>query len=271
MSSVMTAGSNDAYTIRLSKGAALIPETRLLLREWQPNDSAADLAERVLNQDLLGKATARRVRDIVQRVFARRFLSAENCPAKYLKTLLDRPNNGDWFRDLCLIYSARADLLIRDAVSVLLQRARGEGRISLSVDAVINFLRDAEQNGMMAKPWSEEVRKKTARSVLKVLTEFGFLNHRARGPREMRNFRPHPLAMAYLALDLHFRGATDQAVVADADWRLWSLDEPSVRDGLDDLNHLGLWVIQAAGAVVRITWKVSSMEEGINVLARCDI
>jgi hypothetical protein len=97
------------------------------------------------------------------------------------------------------------------------------------------------------------------------------LTQRVRGARDIRHFRPHPLAIAYLALDLHFRGATDAAVTSHPDWQFWVLDEPMVRDHLDELSRVGLWIFQAAGAVVRITWNVSSMEEAVDALARCDI
>lgn len=271
MRSVMADATNEAYAVRIAKGAGLIAETRALLREWQPGESAAALAERVLHTDLLGKSTARRVKDIVQRVFAPRYLYPEGCPALYLKKLVERHNTGDWFRDLCLLYTARANRLVRDSVTVLLRNARDEGRIALSVDAVVAFLREADQTGMMAHPWSPEVRKRVARVLLKVLTEFGFLAQRVRGRRELRHFRPHPLAVAYLALDLHCRGATDAAVTSHTDWQLWLLDEPAVRDSLNDLSRVGLWIFQAAGAVVRITWNVSSMEEAVDALARCDV
>ena len=154
MRSVIADATNEAYAVRIAKGAGLIAETRELLRAWQPGESAAVLAERVLKTDLLGKSTARRVKDIVQRVFAPRYLYPAGCPAVYLKRLVERHTTGDWFRDLCLLYTARANRLVRDSVTVLLRNARDEGRIALSVDAVVAFLREADQNGMMAHPWS---------------------------------------------------------------------------------------------------------------------
>ena len=58
----------------------------------------------------------------------------------YLKRLVERHTTGDWFH-LCLLYTARANRLVRDSVTVLLRNARDEGRIALSVDAVVAFLR----------------------------------------------------------------------------------------------------------------------------------
>jgi hypothetical protein len=42
-----------------------------------------------------------------------------------------------------------------------------------------------------------------------------------------------------------------------------------VRVALDRLSDLGLWVIQAAGDVVRITWRWSRWDEVMAVLERC--
>lgn len=271
MSSVAAVQPQEYYTIRTSKGAALISESRALLRAWKPGETASQLSDRALQEDLLGKATARRVKDLVQRVFAPRYLQPEGPPARYLKALVEHLSAGDWFRDLCLLHTARADCLVRDSIAVLLRRAREEGRLSLSVDAVIAYLNEAEEDGKMARPWSSETKRKIARGLLKILTEFGFLGHRVRGPREIRGFRPHPLAVGYLAFDLHFKGATDAGVTAHPDWAIWQFSEAAVRDALDDLSRHGLWVFQSAGSVVRITWNVLSMEEAVDVLIGLDL
>lgn len=261
----------DRYTNRISKGTSLLAETRILFREWQPGETSRELAERTLENDFLGRATAYRVNDIVRRGFAPRFLLPRPSPAEHLKRLLEQRAPGDWFGNLCLLCAARADVLVRDAVTVMLRRARDEGRLALSLDAVISFLRDSQAEGKMITPWSLETKKKVARGLLKMLTDFGFLRHSNRGAREIRPFRPEPLAAAYLAFDLHFQGCSDTTVVNHPDWRIWLLEEPAVRATLDELSRHDLWVFQAAGSVVRITWNVSSMEEAVDVIAGLDL
>ena len=102
MRSVLADATNEAYAVRIAKGAGLIAETRDLLRAWQPGESAAVLAERVLQTDLLGKSTARRVKDIVQRVFAPRYLYPAECPALYLKSW-SKGIPREMVLDLCLL------------------------------------------------------------------------------------------------------------------------------------------------------------------------
>ena len=72
------------YTQALSKGGALLPESRTLLCAWRPGEPGAEFAKRVLREDILGRATARRVLDIV-RVFTLCFLTPTDAPARHLR------------------------------------------------------------------------------------------------------------------------------------------------------------------------------------------
>ena len=50
------------------------------------------------------------------------------------------------------------------------------------------------------------------------------------------------------------------------DWRVWQMQPADVREALDRLSDLGLWVYQGAGSVVRIAWPWSSWDEVLAVL-----
>ena len=62
------------YTIAICKGSALVDETRQLVKHWKPGEGVQAFVQRVQEEDLLGRYTAYRARDIARRVFARRFL-----------------------------------------------------------------------------------------------------------------------------------------------------------------------------------------------------
>lgn len=271
MTATCAAPAGTVYTSRACKGSALLGEMRALLRAWHPGEPAAQLERRALDADLLGKATAHRVYDVVRRVFAVRFIDPPGCPARNLKRLVEARPAGDWFRHLALLYAARADAVLRDGVVCFYRRAAAEGRLRLGTQDAVDFLQEAERAGVVPYPWSPSVRERVAQGLLRQLTEYGLLGEPARGFREMLRFRPDPLAVAYLAFDLHFAGATDAGVVAHPDWRLWQLEEPDARHALDDLSRHGLWIFQAAGSVVRISWRPATMEEAVDALARLDL
>ncbi len=256
------------YTNTISKGSALLEETRTLLRAWQPGESCSEFCERVLREDLLGRMTAYRARDIVRRVFARRYLRPDNKPALLLKRLLEGGQSGQLFSDLCLLYASRNDALIRDAVTHLYWPALSEGRLTLTPAHVVDFLRQAERDERIPAPWSEQVKLKAARSVLKAMADFGLLVELSRGRRELVHFRPTDRTIVFLAYDLHFVGSTDAGVVDHKDWDLFGLNSKEVAAALDRLSGEGWWLAQIAGSVIRITWKYASMKEVADALAR---
>jgi|ERR1017187_6886685 hypothetical protein len=258
----------DQYTIAICKGTALLEETRALLRAWKPGETLNEFSARVLREDVLGRMTAYRARDIVRRVFARRYLRPNNQPALLLKQLLKFGQPGQLFSDLCLLYSARNDALIRNAVTHLYLPAQSEGRLTLAPSHVVEFLHRSEREGRMSEPWSEQVKLKVARGILKALADFGLLVEVRRGKRELVHFRPTDRTIVFLAYDLHLAGSTDAGVVDHRDWALLGLSSRDVASALDRLSGEGWWIAQVAGSVVRITWKHTSMEEVVDALTR---
>jgi len=90
MQALETGMSTDRqYTIALCKGAALVDETRTLVQHWTPGEEIGEFVDRVLHDNVLARATAYRTKDIVRRVFARRFLVPTDDPARRLKKLMD--------------------------------------------------------------------------------------------------------------------------------------------------------------------------------------
>jgi hypothetical protein len=266
----LTISALDAahYTIAISKGSALLEETKALLRAWRPGESTREFRDRVLREDVLGRMTARRAADIVSRVFARRFLRPNDRPAFLLKRLLAKKQSGQLFTDLCLLYAARNDDLIRDVIAHVYWPALSEGRLTISPPYLVEFLRQAERDGRMPEPWSEQVKLRVARGLLKAVADFGLLRETARGRRELVHFRPTDRTIVYLAHDLHFAGHTDAGVTHCKDWALFGMGAGDVLSALDRLSGEGWWLAQVAGSLVRITWKYAEMEEVVDAIAR---
>ncbi len=256
------------YTSRSLKGTALLAETGVLLRAWRPGESGPDLRRRVLAEDLLGKSTAKRAEDVVDLVFARRFLGAGGAPAVHLQAMLAVRGGGNWLVQVGLVLAARHDAVLRDAVTTTLPRARGA---ALANDDILRQLDEALADGRLDRAWSSSVRIEVARHVLRQMSEFGLLKPPVRGVREAQVFRPDPLAVAWLACELHFSGVSDGSLSDHADWAILRLRAPEVRELLSWIGDHGLWTLQAAGEVVRMDWHVRSMEEAANVLARIDL
>jgi hypothetical protein len=267
-------GSTDnrpPYTAKAIKATGLVEETKTLLRAWMPGESTADLRRRVREESLLGKATASRSDDVVAHAFNQRFLSGDRPAAPYLKYLLSQKGYGHWFTDLCLLYAARADVVLREAVVVFAAERRASGRGYIDTPSFMTFLDTQEAAGRMERPWTRNVKESVAQHVLRQMTNFGLAGSAHRGVRELLPFEPTGLAVAWLACELHFSGLSDSRVVAHPDWEIWMLDEARVRERMTWLARPGLWEFQAAGSVVQITWTCSTMEEALDVIARNEL
>jgi hypothetical protein len=64
----------------------MLQKVRALFDAWQPGETPAEFAKRVQHDDLMGKATARTVKDYVY-AFTRRFLTPTDTPARHLQRL----------------------------------------------------------------------------------------------------------------------------------------------------------------------------------------
>jgi len=256
------------YTIAISKGAALLDETRRLLGEWRPGEPFNLFAARVQEHGVLGNATAYRTRDIVRRVFAPRFLRPTDKPARILKHILGSGLPARTFTEMVFLYAARNDPLVYDFAVCGYWPAVRRGRTVLGTDAVLAFLAEAAGDGKLESPWSEEVSIKIARGLLGMLRDVGFLRETRRGRREIVDYHMSEEGTAILARELHEDGVTDSALCSHADWGLFGLSAAEVLERLDRLGeHRGV-LVQRAGSVVHFTWFVKSIEEMIDVLAR---
>lgn len=263
--------SLQPYTARAIKATGLVDETKALLRAWEPGESAAELRRRAREEALLGKATASRSDDVVAHAFNQRFLSGPKPAAPYFQRLLNSKGPGRWFTDLCLLYAARADVVLREAVTVYAASRRARSRAYVDTRSLVHFLEDQEARGRMERPWSAGVKESVAQHLLRQMTDFGLAGPPRRGVRELFPFQPTGLAVAWLAYDLHFQGCSDSRVVSHEDWKVWTLDEARVRARMSWLARADLWELQAAGSVVQITWACARMEEVLDVLARSEL
>jgi hypothetical protein len=242
------------YTARAIKGTALLEEMRALLRAIERGETADAFRRRMTTADPLGKATAARRDDLVSRVFIPRFFADGQEPASSLRHLLDSRGNGPWFAPLCLLFAARADVVLREAITVFLPEMRSRGHAAVHARDFMTFLAAQQALGRMQKPWSESVRTLVARHIFHQLTDLSILGNSRRGVRPVLPYAPGDLPFAYLACELHRRGINDAALVRHPDFLIWQMNEPDVRETMNRLEDLGLWIYQGAGSVVRISW-----------------
>ena len=259
---------DSTYTVALAKGQGMTSETILLLKAWQEGMSAVELKRHVIANGLLPKATNYRTSDLVSRVFAPRYLSNGATAAKNLKYLLALSTPADRLLQLFLIYSVRANLILRDFITNVYWPHYNAGSRVLQRQDALDFMKSARAGGKMPKNWSDAMKTRMTRYLLSALTDFKLTRDLPQGRREIVPYNIHPITALYLAHEAHFSGLGDHAVLDHADWKLFGLDRQGVLEELRKVAAEGHFIVQFSGELLRISWKNKTMEECLDGIAQ---
>ena len=255
------------YTTQLQAGLGLVSETKALLELWSPGVSPQQLLQAALGSGRFPTVTARRLRNIIVECFAPRYLVSDARPARHLKQISGAVSSADLVQ-LMLLFTARANPILSDFIIDVYWTKYAGGHSEISNEDARRFVERSIHDGKAAKVWSKETVRRVSGYLSGCCADYGLLE---RGQKVVRRILPFRLASsvaAYLAYDLHFAGAGDNALLTHRDWQLFGLSREDVLEELKALARKGHLIIQAAGEVVRISWKHSSMEALCDVLSQ---
>jgi hypothetical protein len=257
------------YTVTgLTKGTPSLDEIQTLLMNWRPDESPVDFAERVRREGILAKQTARRVQDLVVRIFRPWFLEPDDRAARRLKAFVEAGGDRIALNELVFLCKARNEAVLYDFTRERFWPACHDGALYLRTVDIEDFLQEAQEAGLTTKRLSSQTQARLARGIFGALTDVGFLGAERRYAREYVLYRPTDFTIAYLAYDLHLAGLTDGALVEHPDWGLFGLTREHTLDRLDVLDERAGMIVQRAGSVVSITWLHATMDEVIHAYAR---
>jgi hypothetical protein len=255
------------YTTQLQAGLGLISETKELLDLWVPGMSVSQLNQVALDSGRFPNVTARRLRNIISECFGPRYLVSSGAPAQHLKTLAGTVSASD-LNQIFLIFTSRANPILGDFIrSVYWSRYVG-GYAEISTDDARIFVERAIDDGKTAIRWSDSTVRRVSAYLTGCCADYGLLERGARSIRRVLPLRISHIASTYLAYDLHFSGVGDNALLTHPDWQLFGLAREDVLDELKKISLKGHLIVQAAGDVVRTSWKQPNMEALCDVLSK---
>jgi hypothetical protein len=256
------------YTTNLSKAQGMVPETLELLELWEPGMSVGELKARVRAMGALGKATQVRVDDLVGRAFAQRYLTGGGKPAKWLRQLLMTRARRGLLRQLTLVYTARANLILHDFIREVFWLKYSSRAGEVTKQDARDFIEKAVSRGALEKRWSDSMVERVTRYLLGTLVDFELIASNQFGQRQIRPLFILPETVVFLSYELHFDGAEDEAIARHRDWGLFGLSPADVIASLDKAATQGHLFVQHSGSLLRVEWKYKTMEEMLDALAR---
>jgi hypothetical protein len=230
--------------------------------------TVGELETLALEEGLLAKSSARRVKDLVRPVFARRYLIDDGRPAAYLKGLLERGADGTLIRQIMLVYTARLHAILHDFVADVYWARYAAGAAHVSRADAEDFIRHATGDGRIAPPWSPSVQLRMAQYLTGTLADFGLVEDVKKKERPLRAFRLLPGTTVFLAHEIHFKGFNDNSIPESPDWQLFGLRPDEVVAHLQKAGRAGHFVLQYSGDLLRIAWSYDTMEACLDAIAR---
>lgn len=259
--------NTNPYTTQLQAGLGLVNETKTLLELWSHGMSANQLYQVALESGRFPSITARRLRNIVVECFAPRYLLAGGASASHLKRLAASISTPD-FIQLLLVFTSRANPILGDFVRQVYWARYAGGYTHVTNEDARAFVERGIDDGKTVKRWSDTTVRRVSAYLTGCCADYGMLERGLRSSRRILPFRISPTVAAYLAYELHLAGVGDNALLTHEDWQLFGLAREDALEEIKRLSLKGLLIVQAAGDVIRISWKQPDMEALCDVLAQ---
>lgn len=255
------------YTTQLQAGLGLVSETQILLDLWSGGMSATELQNLALRSGRFPNVTARRLRNIVMECFAPRYLVSAGAPAKSLKRLMGHVSSSELTQFL-MLFTSRANPILGDFIRRVYWTRYAGGYQEISTVDAKQFVERAIDDGKTAKRWSATTVKRISAYLTGCCSDYGMLERGRKTRRQIIPFRIASAMASYLAYELHFNNVGDNALLTHEDWQLYGLAREDVVDEMKKLSLKGLVIVQAAGDLIRISWKHQTMDGLLDVLAQ---
>lgn len=248
----------------LTKAAASIPDVLQLLRLWEPEEELSEFRTRAVEQNLLGKSSRSRARDLFEAVFQRRYLgNGSGRPARLLKRLVTAGKPRDVVDRLLFYHAALAEHVLYRAAVDLVYEHRQRRRDRVTKEEMRRFIKALPRNG--DDPYSEAVLDKLAQRVLTALRDFRVLEGKVE--KRIAPVRVPDEVVGYVTYALKEEGHSAKSIVDHKDWRLFLLTSREAEGRIADVGALGYFTYRAAGDIRRFDWAHDTLEEYVEAIA----
>lgn len=252
------------YSSKIIKAGAVLADTKTLLAYWDLAASAQENMERAQRENLFGKASRSRVRDVLA-IFRQRFLG-EEAVTRALVVLVKGKLPAASLDRILYYHATRADSLLYDVVTEVLAPLSARGITDIDVVEMQKPLKKWVAEEKTSAPWSDPTVERIAQGLLSALRDFGVLQG-AVNKRIAPAFLPVE-AFAYVAFHLKQHQPSGAKLAELPDWKLFFLPREGVERSLFEAHQSDLLEYHAAGSVTRLTFPAATLEEYANALAK---
>lgn len=254
---ISTDSTEPIYTSRIIKASALIADTKVLLSEWDLERSVTDNLERARQLNIFGKASRKRVDDIVT-IFRQRYFDDPEV-GRTLASLVQAGVNQQWVDPLLYFFAAQNDQTLHDIVVEVIYPRQISGYADMPKEVILRALRTWVAAGKTTTEWGDYTIDRVARGTLATLRDFGILQGAAK-KQVAPIYLPDP-SFALVAFWLDQRLHSGNLVLNSDDWKLFFLPVAGVERFFIEAHQEHLLSYNAAGSIVRLDFPAQSLPE----------
>jgi hypothetical protein len=253
---------DKVYNIDLCKGTGLIQETFLLLNMYHFGMTKKEMTQEAIKSNLLVKASDKRIKDIVEIAFYKRYVNIDPLIPVYLQVMIKKSLSLDVLIQLFLIYTSRANLILADFIIKVYWPEVQKGIKDLNFNYSRKFISEIIRQTNLISCWSDTTQKRVASYLISTLVDFRFLDKE----RKVKTVFLHDITANYLAHELHFKGLSDNAIVEAEEWKLFGYSKFETIKHLERLSFQGYFIFQNSGEIIKINWSYKNMQEFTNAI-----
>lgn len=245
------------YNIELCKGTGLIQETLLLLNLYNSGMTKQEMTSSAIESNLMVKASDKRIKDIVEIAFYKRYVNDDPTLPGNLQVLLKKSLSLDVVIQFFLIYTCRVNIILRDFIIQVYWPEVRRGTKILDFNYSRKFIAETIRQTDLISGWSDTTQKRVASYIIATLVDFRLLDKE----RKVKPFFLHDITANYLAHELHFKGLSDKTIVESEEWRLFGYSRLDTIKQLERLSFQGYFIFQNSGEIIKINWIYKNMQE----------
>lgn len=257
-------GDFPKYTSKILKATAQLDDTKTLLSYWDEDLSIEDNFAKIRDLNLLGKSSRSRVEDEL-RIFRQRYFFDDDVSSA-LSYFVKNNLSSEVLHPILFYFSAKADTLLYDTTTDILDSFTKQGRKFITVDETKQEIQKFVDDGKTTTRWSESTILRVSRHLLATLRDFGMLDGEKK--KKISSIYLPNEAFVFIALFLYNNGNPGVKLVNHPDWRLFFMDPRMVERFLIECHQQGLLNYHGAGSVIRIDFPTTSLTEYADVLTR---
>lgn len=252
--------SQFKYNAELNRGTGLIQETLILLGLYKLGMKKQEMTQKAIEGNVLVKVLNKRIKDIVEVAFYKRYVNDDPKVPLYLNTLIKNYSSLDIITQLLLLYTARANPILIDFINQVYWPEVKNGRKTIDSGIARKFIQESIKQPDLITGWSESTQKRIASYLISTLVDFRFLDK----DRNAKTVFLHDTSANFLTHELHFKGYSDDAIVNATEWKLFGCSRFDTLKHLERLAFQGHFILQNSGEIVKIDWLYKTMEEFTN-------